>query len=64
MGGVEAYRRVVASLKWCFISETTGYSWSAGKGFKDLVLSTCIKEGGLGFCIKRLMGGFKRMLHR
>ena len=26
--------RVVASLKWCFISERTGYSWSAGEGFE------------------------------
>ena len=57
---IDAFRRGLGDLKWCFISETTVYSWSAGEGFKDLVLSTCIKKvGGLKECftVKRIMGG-------
>ena len=38
--------RVVASLKWCPISEITVYSGSAGEGFEYLVLYTCIKKVG------------------
>ena len=28
--GIVEMRVVVAPLKWCFISERTGYRWSAG----------------------------------